>query len=81
MEQLPPGRHSAMTLGAHRQDQPDSVGTRIELPPPRTLRRPCESCGGPPGPTVFLPNGLGGGRRVCRTCLALIDTVPSRQNG
>ena len=47
--------------------------------PPRTLTFACESCGAPPGLTIFLPNGIGGGRRVCRTCLAAVDALRARQ--
>jgi hypothetical protein len=45
--------------------------------PPVPTRR-CESCG-QASPTVYVPNGVGGGRRVCRACLGVLDALRARQ--
>ena len=46
---------------------------------PRVLTRRCESCGQAGATVVYVPNGLGGGRRVCRSCLGVIDALRARQ--
>lgn len=48
---------------------------RVDHPAPQTPLHSCESCGREPGLTIFVPNGLGGGRRLCRVCLALYDSL------
>lgn len=35
----------------------------------------CESCGTITGMLIFLPNGLGHGRRLCSRCLNAFDAL------
>lgn len=48
---------------------------RVDHPGPPIRLHACESCGREPGLTIFVPNGLGGGRRLCPVCLALYDSL------
>jgi hypothetical protein len=45
---------------------------------PPVLPRRCESCS-QTGLPVYVPNGLGGGRRVCWACLGVMDALRARQ--
>lgn len=44
----------------------------------RLAARPCESCDTPGQLLVYVPNGLGTGRRLCLDCLRVYDTLRAR---
>jgi hypothetical protein len=56
-------------------DRPAAPPELLADPAPWVRGFRCESCGSEPGVTVFVPNGLGGGRRICRDCLRVVDTL------
>ena len=43
------------------------------------LRRRCESCGATERRTIYLPNGVGGGRRLCPDCLRVFDALRAKE--
>jgi hypothetical protein len=44
----------------------------------RLASRACESCGAPGRVLVYVPNGQGGGRRLCLDCLRVYDALRAR---
>lgn len=46
----------------------------------RFTPRPCESCGAAGTLTLYVPNGHGGGRRLCLDCLRVYDALRARES-
>jgi hypothetical protein len=45
----------------------------------RPPEHPCESCGATARLLIYVPNGVGGGRRLCPDCLRVYDALRARE--